>query len=686
LNQFRSEFLFGKAAGRVNRSLAHASAYTTVNEDRLTLGVRLGLVVLGICLLGSTPAHARGPSPYLPLNMSPSIERQIERVLILAGKPVMRRPIAAAVVLDALPIACEREPALCESVRGYLQRYMGKYAITHARPEISAVSGESESLTPNQHGQRVDSTWEVSASAFFQPNDHLILNAGAVAYEGEVTPTGSFLSLGFDFAQLDIGFRDHWLGPMSDSSALISTEAPTMPSVTLSNYVPISPLGLSYEIFAAEMSDQRIAFEGATTTGKPRLAGLQLGMEPVIGYAVSLNRITQYGGGPRGGEGVSDFWDALWTSSNEQGSSDVNRIASLASNMLFPGPVPFGVRVEYAGEDNTYGGKHRLGQTMLSLGLDFPTLWRNFDASYEVTEFQNGWYVHHVYPDGPRNEGAVLGHWFGDNRLPGDAIGGRSHHLQIGWQLSRGDYAQASYRALDLDPRWTFEDADRPYQTMQVLEFNYATHWKGHPIEAHLQVGEDVFGESFARVGAAFDFAPGRVPSAYAETEDSTSSSTELFVDAGVQYSRAREFLHLQFLQRDTTAYEANYHLGVGARRAVSARSDLGTRLEFDEVADRTLISIRALDYRFRVNRRLALGAFLGVGRYDLTLDAHGYYFGAGVQYRDVLPGFDLGLDYRRYDKLNRDKGLPSDPESNPGLPRRYIDVDGVSLYMSKRW
>ncbi len=118
----------------------------------------------------------------------------------------------------------------------------------------------------------------------------------------------------------------------------------------------------------------------------------------------------------------------------------------------------------------------------------------------------------------------------------------------------------------------------------------------------------------------------------------------------------------------------------------MSERHDLGVRLEFDEVAERTLVSIRALDYRFRLSRKVALGAFLGVGRYDITLDAHGYYFGVGAQYRDVLPGWDVGLDYRRYDKLNRDRGLASDPEANPGLPRRYIDIDGVSLYVSKRW
>ena len=60
---------------------------------------------------------ARGVTPYLPLNLEPEIESQIERVLILADKPVMTRPIAAATVLDALPKACHIDQGLCQRVR-----------------------------------------------------------------------------------------------------------------------------------------------------------------------------------------------------------------------------------------------------------------------------------------------------------------------------------------------------------------------------------------------------------------------------------------------------------------------------------------------------------------------------------------------------------------------------------------
>src|SRR6185437_6848537 len=80
------------------------------------------LCLLLLCVAHAT-ASARGVSPYLPLNLEPEVERKIERVLILADKPLMTRPIAAATVLDALPKACKVDPVLCKQVARYLARY-----------------------------------------------------------------------------------------------------------------------------------------------------------------------------------------------------------------------------------------------------------------------------------------------------------------------------------------------------------------------------------------------------------------------------------------------------------------------------------------------------------------------------------------------------------------------------------
>ncbi len=206
---------------------------------------RIGLGVM--LLLAGSPgeAGARGVTPYLPLNLDPQIERQVERVLILADKPVMRRPIPAAVVLDALPKACEADAALCERVRRFLANYMHVSGVAFASYEVAAASGSGDkTVMPNQHGAGADSHYRAAAAGYLQPSDYLLLGVGGVADEGRSTATGSVLSAGFDFAQLDLGYRDHWWSPMTDSAMLISTEAPTMPSITLSNYRPLTRLGL----------------------------------------------------------------------------------------------------------------------------------------------------------------------------------------------------------------------------------------------------------------------------------------------------------------------------------------------------------------------------------------------------------------------------------------------------------
>ena len=69
---------------------------------------------LALALVVAAPAHARGVSPYLPVDLSPEIERKIERVLVLGEQPALTRPIAAATVLDALPRACELDAVLSE--------------------------------------------------------------------------------------------------------------------------------------------------------------------------------------------------------------------------------------------------------------------------------------------------------------------------------------------------------------------------------------------------------------------------------------------------------------------------------------------------------------------------------------------------------------------------------------------
>src|SRR5690349_7533484 len=156
----------------------------------------------------ATAAHADPLSAYLPLNLEPEMERQVERVLILADEPILKRPFAVELVKAALPEACRKDAVLCGTVRRYLERYAPNYGVTHASATAAATSG-AQVVQPNQHGLTSNDEWELSASGYVQPSDYLLASAGAIAYSGRTQATGSMVSVGASWAQLDAGYRDH---------------------------------------------------------------------------------------------------------------------------------------------------------------------------------------------------------------------------------------------------------------------------------------------------------------------------------------------------------------------------------------------------------------------------------------------------------------------------------------------
>lgn len=634
-----------------------------------------------------SPVYARGVSPYLPLNLEPEIERQIERVLILADKPVLTRPFAAATVLDALPVACQRDPVLCREVRRYLARYMRNWGVTEASVEVVAANDTDKTL-PNSYGLTTASSWTASAQGFWQPYDHALISLGAVAYQGEVVPQGSMVSVGWDRAQLDLGYRAHWLSPMTDSAMLISTQAATMPSVTLSNYVPLTRWGIQYQAFIASMSNSdNISFGTDTTSGRPRLAGLHLSTEPASGWALGVNRLLQYGGGERPGS-VKDLLHAFVNPSrydNTLGTSDQqfgNQVASITSNLIFPGRVPFSVYFEYAGEDTSAGRNYLLGNAALSAGLHFPHLWRRFDLTVEVSEWQNEWYVNGVYRDGLVNKGHVIGHWGGDERKLGEGIGARSASVHLGWSPSFGGTLEARARMIENE-----EYLGTSYETGYDGTLSYSRPFGPLRVGAEVYAGRNVFGESFSRVGAFVRLDDMWDRSPFVESSDDTTGwpvdkTAELFVEAGAATNRV-----LIDLDRTTDTKQSNVgaHVGVGARRAVSDRSDLGARLELDDVNGHALLSVRAIDYRYRFANPLALSVFIGASRYSLGTPAYGLYYGTGLQWRDIVPGWDVGADIRKAKKVARDHLLPGDP-TNPLAPDSFYTVSSVSLVATKRF
>ncbi len=638
-------------------------------------------------------AFGRGVTPYLPLNLEPEIESQIERVLILADQPVMRRPIAAVTVLDALPKACQIDAVLCERVTKYLARYTHTEGLTRASLEGAASSGSgARTVIPNSYGMTENSSWDASLQAYVQPGDHVLADVGINSYAGHTDFTGSMLSIGWDAAQLDIGYRPHWFSPLSDSSLLMSTEAPTMPSVTLSNARALSSLGLHYELFAARMSQSdHILFRDGFTTGHPRLAGIHLDIEPASGWSFGLNRLMQYGGGARGGGGLKDLFDAFFNpSGNQRNPADQqvfgNQEGSLTSSLIFPGRVPFEVYFEYAGEDTSRGRNYLLGNSALSAGIHFPRLWKRLDLTLEASEWQNAWYTHTIYQDGLTNYGRVIGNWFGDQRVFGDPVGGRSQTAILRYDAPFGGQFLLRYRSLQ---NQLYDRID--YQRYHDIAFGYSRPWDNTIVGAQVDSGRDVFGASFTRLEGFIRYQGGAgglanlLDAAELDGDGPLISNGEVFVDVGANASRQNIDLTTA-TTRYNSSVKSGYHFAIGARRFVSDHSDLGARIEVDDIQNNNLLGVRLIDYRYRFNFPLALTFGLGAARYNLATPAYGIYWATGAQWRNLFAGWDLSLDVRYADSVARDHLLPTDPPDIGGRTDSFYNILSTTIAVSRHF
>ena len=153
------------------------------------------MLAVALLTLGTArPVHAQATA-YLPLNLEPEMERQVERVLILADEPILKRPYSVEFVKLALPQACRVDPVLCRRVTRYLERYSRDYALTHASITGSFTHNGAGDVVPNEYGLPENSHYDLSIAAFVQPTDYVLAGAGAVSYSGRTVPTGSILTV-----------------------------------------------------------------------------------------------------------------------------------------------------------------------------------------------------------------------------------------------------------------------------------------------------------------------------------------------------------------------------------------------------------------------------------------------------------------------------------------------------------
>ncbi len=220
----------------------------------------------------------------------------------------------------------------------------------------------------------------------------------------------------------------------------------------------------------------------------------------------------------------------------------------------------------------------------------------------------------------------------------------------------------------------------------------YSRPWKDYTVGVELEGGRDVFGASFSRLSG---FLRLNEPSAgltglladslEGNTYSDATKRGELFVGAGAIEYRTRTDL-TTIAARTTGPGRTGAHFEVGARRFVTEHQDLGTRIELENIDGHSLVGVRLLDWRWRFSNPLAVGAYLGAARYALATPAYGIYYGLGLQYRDVLPGWDVGVDLRYDNSIARDHLLPADPPNDGPRNDSFYDVLGAVFTISRRF
>ena len=371
------------------------------------------------------------------------------------------------------------------------------------------------------------------------------------------------------------------------------------------------------------------------------------------GWSLGVGRIMQYGGGERE-DSFSDLLDAFFNpadNDNTGTSEDFgNQVASFTSQFVLGEPLPLAMYFEYAGEDTSTLSNLRLGNTALSAGIAFPQLGERFSATFELSEWQNAWYAHHIYQDGLRHEGHVLGHWGGDWRRLDDGVGARSV------------FARVNCRAASSAARSKRPTASSTTRTTAAA----TTRRRARSTRATAGRGGSCSSAASSRSGATCSATRTRAsaPSSASSTSHSMkepfSSRTRLadsvagllaalpacnvvaeaFVDFGFNCTHVEA--DIATLPDKMTSTQSGLHFGVGlparAHAGKHRRAHRARRHRRRPAARRARVRLPAA----RVGAIRVDGIRRRGAARPRDARAYGYYLGGGVQFKELWPSWSL--------------------------------------------
>lgn len=473
-------------------------------------------LIVGVVLLSWIGCYNKvyaqgGVSPYLPVNVSPVLENEIDRLATVAGIPNLTKPYSLATIFAYLERVRKTHPQLYGRLTKALEPYTAHLNITHS----SAVIAQSDDdiVIPNAYGETTDLSTLGRIRGQWQASNWLGVYLGADVSDDITQYTGSHLALGFDWAQLDIGYREFWWSPLRGSAQVMSTQAQTLPSVSLSNNLPIEFLGArwNYATFVAQPSRQLVSYNNAwSDKDKPYLLGVHLSMQPTPWWTLGASRVLMFGGGERPTD-LKLLFEAFFDvneGDNNRGDTDTesgNQIAAIQSKIHFDGSLPFTFSMEFAGEDTSKSRNYQIGNSAINYGLYFPYFFHDsLSFNYEYSDWQDKWYSHHLYQFGGYvNEGVVMGHWAMQVQRENDtARAGSSHYADFVWQTPWNHVLEGKIRLSQHD-NGNISPTDENnvfYQDGKFFELEYTVPYNSHTYSLGSFFGEDNFGNAFSQL------------------------------------------------------------------------------------------------------------------------------------------------------------------------------------------
>lgn len=375
--------------------------------------------------------------------------------MVLSNSAKMTKPYSLSYAKRQLEVIRASNPSLYQIIEALLGKYEDNLKLNGSFQLSLNDRNKTTMAKPNELGNFYDSKGELYVSTQYQLFDWLSLSGGVSAINSfeETEFYNSYVSIGSEFIQVDVGYRSYWMSPFHSRALLNSNNAKQTLSAVLFNPEPFEFANLSYEIFLRDMEQhQRVKVNGEYIVGNPYMLGTHISFEPLEGLSLGFNRTFQFGG--RGSSiTTSDIWNAFTdavgsdnygelTDCNEVELSDCefgNQRASITAKYNFSEGIPFSIYGEYAGEDAASHSNFFLGNLAVSFGVFIPQIsLRDMSVAltYEITEYQGGWHSHHIYRDGYRINEVSSGHW-GTNFVAGrEATAGLSQYLKLEFNSS----------------------------------------------------------------------------------------------------------------------------------------------------------------------------------------------------------------------------------------------------------